>query len=91
MKFWPFLAVNNFFSWVLKNTDQKNIGDSIVLKVKTEKKLFKNIVWPPKVECFWVLKQKPFEKIFIILFFCFSFKNNRHTHAVLVSIFDNAL
>ena len=37
MPFRPFLAVNNGFLGVFKNTDQNNICVSIVLKAKTEK------------------------------------------------------
>ena len=36
--FWLFLAINNAFLWVFKNTDQNNICVSIVLEAKTEKK-----------------------------------------------------
>ena len=44
----PFLAVNNGFLSVLKNTDQNNICVSIVLKAKTEKKLRKKYWYPLK-------------------------------------------
>ena len=39
MPFWPYLAVNNGFLCVFKNTDKNNICVSIVLKAKTEIKL----------------------------------------------------
>ena len=38
MPFWPFLAVNNVFLCVFKNTYQNNIYATIVLKAKIEKK-----------------------------------------------------
>ena len=53
--FWPFLAVNNGFLWVFKNIDQNNICLSIVLKAKTGKKIWKQLVDPQKGH-FWVLK-----------------------------------
>ena len=33
---------------------------------------------------------KTFKKFVFIFFFCFVFKNNRHTVVVLVNIFENA-
>ena len=36
--FWPFLAVNNVFLCIFKNTDQNNICVSIVFKAKTKEK-----------------------------------------------------
>ena len=38
MPFWPFLAINNGFLLVFKNTDQNNICVSIVFKAKTKEK-----------------------------------------------------
>ena len=32
----PFLAVNNFFLYILKNIDQKNICGSVNFKAKTK-------------------------------------------------------
>ena len=34
--------------------------------------------------------KKTFKKYFFIFFFCFSFKNDRRTNVVLVSIIQNA-
>ena len=77
------------FFCVFKNTDQNNIFVSIVLKAKTEEKKIqkKNRLTPQKMH-FWVWN-KNCKKNFIF-FFCFSFKNNRRTNVILISIFENA-
>ena len=47
--FWSFLAVNNGFLCIFKNTDKNNICVYIVLKAETEIKIRKKkIGWPPK-------------------------------------------
>ena len=76
MPFWLFLAVNNVFLCVFKNTDQNNICVSIVLKAKTEEKKLKKLVDPQK-RAFLSFEIKTIKKYFFIFFFCFSFKNNR--------------
>ena len=40
--FWLFLKINNFFSCILKNTDQNNICVPIVFKSKTNKNMKNN-------------------------------------------------
>ena len=59
-----FLAVNNGFFCVFKNTDQNNICVSIVLNAKTEKKLKKNWLTPKK--SFFDFWNKNHKKYFII-------------------------
>ena len=61
---------------------------SIVLKAKTEKKLRKKIGRPPK-RAFLSFEIETVNKIFFILFFCFSFKYIRRTIVILISIFEN--
>ena len=89
MPFWPFLAVNNGFLCVFKNRDQNNICVSIVLKAKTEEQKFeKKLVDPQKRVCLsFVIKS--IKKYFFIFFFSCSFKNNRRTHVILISICEN--
>ena len=68
-----------------KNTDQNNICASIVFKAKTEEE--EKLVDPLKSEFMsFETKKKPLKKYFFIFFFCFSFKNNRHTNVVLGNI-----
>ena len=43
MPFWPFLAINNGFLLVFKNTDKNNICVSIVFKAKTKEKYEENV------------------------------------------------
>ena len=50
-----FLAINNVFLCIFKNTDQDNICVSIVLEAKTIKKNLKKLVDPQKGH-FLVLK-----------------------------------
>ena len=45
---------------------------------------------PPK-STFMSIKTKTLKKSFFISFFCFSFKNDRRTHVVLVNSFKNVL
>ena len=52
MPFLPFLAVNNVFLCLFKNTDLNNICVSIVLKAKTEENKFKTNWLTPQKEHF---------------------------------------
>ena len=68
-QFWLFLAVNNIFWCVFKNTDQNNICVSNVLKAKTEKKIQTNWLTPKKsIFQFW---NKNHKKIFFHIFLLF--------------------
>ena len=68
MPFWRFLAVNKYFLWDFKNTDQNFICASIILKAKTEKNEEQKLVEPRKIT-FLSLK-----KTFKIFFSYFSFE-----------------
>ena len=86
--FWPFLAVNNVFLWVFKNTDQNNICVSTFLKAKTEEKLRKKKMVDPQKRAFLSFEiKKTVNKIFFIFFVCSSFNNKRLTNVMLISIF----
>ena len=64
---------------------------SIVLKAKTEEeKNFKKKLVDPQKKAFLIFEIKTVKKNFFILFFCFSFKNNRPTNVILISIFENS-
>ena len=69
----------------LKNTEQNRIY--ALKKLKKWKKL-KKIGWPPK-KCVFEFWKKNLTKFCTSHFL--SFKNNRHTNVLLVSIFENAL
>ena len=75
--YWPskkpflqFLAVNNGFLCVFKNTDQNNICVSIVLKAKTEKKIEKELVDFQK-RIFLSSEIKTITEIFLHIFLLF--------------------
>ena len=86
---WPFLAVNNVFLYVFKNTDQITFV-SLLFKAKTEKELRKKIGWPPKRSLFkfWNKNRKKCSSYFS--FVLHSFKNNRPTNVIFISVFENA-
>ena len=44
----------------------------------------------PQKGHFWVFEIKSVTKIVFIIFFCFSFENNRRTNVILSSIFENS-
>ena len=52
-----FLAVNNFFWYIFKNTEQNNNGVFIVFKAESEPKHEENIFWG-------VFLQKPKKRFF---------------------------
>ena len=69
MPFWRFLAVNKYFLWDFKNTDQNFICASIILKAKTEKNEEQKVVKPRKIT-FLSLK-KTFKIFFLPIFLLF--------------------
>ena len=62
---------------------------SIVFKAKTKEKYEENFVYG-----FYFKTQKcPFwgvNQFFFLIFFRFSFSNNKHTNVILIGIFENA-
>ena len=63
----------------------KNKQRNTNLKFDFEKVLF----WTPEKVHFWFFKKTPQNNFFCVFWLWFSFKNNRHTNALLVGIFKN--
>ena len=87
MPFWLFLAVNKVFFVLFQKycTNQKNVCVSIVLKAKTEKKFWKNVLTPKKgVFEFWNKNCKKCSS-----FFSFVLALKTIDAQIFISIFEN--